>query len=456
MRRLFLRLTCAALAAALTACGGGGAAAGGGSSRTPGGVTPPTKSVATNLLGKFAHVVIVYQENRTPDNLFNGFPGMDTVAGGMTSTGAYVTLQPTPLAAQFDLSHSYGSAVAEVDGGKMDGADRVPGASSGDTAPLRGFTYVQRGDVQPYFDLCAQYTCGDRMFGLMGPSLPAHLWMMYGASRVALNSPYSIYSNVDKTTAPVSGASAGCDGGVNIMVHTMNFTDGSIGPLAGTCLANVGTTMPDLLTNAGISWRYYAPPAMGIWNAPGMLSQIRYSSQWANVVTPESTVIDDIQNGKLPAVSWVIPNGPNSDHPGVGTGNGGPSWVASIVNAIGSSKYWGNTAIIITWDDWGGFYDHVPPPHRDLYALGPRVPLIVVSPYAKRGYVSHTVHEFGSVLHFVEEVYGLPSLGNADAYGDDFADCFDFTQPARPFSSIHQRVPLSTLRRAPPSPPDTD
>jgi phospholipase C len=119
--------------------------------------------------------------------------------------------------------------------------------------------------------------------------------------------------------------------------------------------------------------------------------------------------------------------------------------VASIVNAIGTSSYWANTAIIITWDDWGGWYDHVPPPSivndgkswGSGYVYGFRVPLIVVSPYAKAGYISHVNHDFGSILNLVEKTFSLPSLGYADARADDLSDCFDFNQAPISFQTIN-------------------
>jgi phospholipase C len=184
--------------------------------------------------------------------------------------------------------------------------------------------------------------------------------------------------------------------------------------------------------------------------------------------TPEkpAPILNDIADHQLPAVSWVIPSGPNSDHAGSSRTTGGPSWVAAIVNAIGNSSYWENTAIIITWDDWGGWYDHVRP--RKViddgyswgsgYVYGFRVPLIVVSPFAKPGYISHINHDFGSILNLIEEDFGLPSLGYADAYADDLFDCFDFNQAPLVFRTIG--APLDENHflndRTPPTPPDND
>jgi phospholipase C len=166
----------------------------------------------------------------------------------------------------------------------------------------------------------------------------------------------------------------------------------------------------------------------------------------------------------LPGVSYVIPTGPESDHYTILSSQSvdtGPDWVSSVVNAIGESKYWSSTAIIITWDDWGGFCDHVPPPQLDYRGLGFRVPLLIISPYAKKGYVSHTQYEFGSILKFMETTFGLASLNTTDVRANNLTDSFDFTQKPRKFVPIpsqskgHDRAYFMSL---PPShvPVDTE
>src|SRR5262249_26329306 len=152
----------------------------------------------------------------------------------------------------------------------------------------------------------------------------------------------------------------------------------------------------DLLNAKAISWRYYAPNAGSIWTGPNAIQHMCVpvnnnctGADWVNhVVIPQTQVLTDIAAGQLAQVTWVIPDSLSSDHAQGNTGLG-PSWVASVVNAIGTSQYWADTAIFITWDDWGGWYDHVAPPIRNSYEFGFRVPLIVVSPYAKAAYVSH-------------------------------------------------------------------
>ena len=132
--------------------------------------------------------------------------------------------------------------------------------------------------------------------------------------------------------------------------------------------------------------------------------------------------------------------------------------MAAVVNAIGKSAYWNDTAIFVTWDDWGGWYDHVTPPIYNAYELGFRVPLIVISPYAKNHYVSHPQHEFGSILKFTEKIFGLPSMHTTDERADDLFDCFDFSQPPRKFRKIPAPFPPKYFFENPPGggPPDDD
>jgi phospholipase C len=158
-------------------------------------------------------------------------------------------------------------------------------------------------------------------------------------------------------------------------------------------------------------------------------------------VSPETRFLSDVAAGQLAAVTWVVPDLANSDHAGSGSATG-PDWVASIVNAVGNSPFWSSSAIFIMWDDWGGWYDHVPPPQVDRYGLGIRVPLLIVSPYARKGYVSHTQYESGSLLKFAENTFSLAPLAASDARAASVDDAFEFDQPARPFK------PLATQRRA--------
>jgi phospholipase C len=201
-------------------------------------------------------------------------------------------------------------------------------------------------------------------------------------------------------------------------------------------------TMADVLDAAGTSWKYYvmsynlnSPYANfsgEVWNAFDAIKTVRYGPDWKNVSIPNTNVFSDIKNGSLPQVSWVIPTIADSDHPASGY-NRGPSWVTSVVNAVGKSRYWKSTAIVVMWDDWGGYYDNVPPPHLDYTSLGMRVPMILISPYAKRHYVSKTQYELGSVLKFIEQTFGTASLGSTDVRANSIGDAFDFSQQPSKF-----------------------
>ncbi|MGA8534945.1 MAG: alkaline phosphatase family protein, partial [Candidatus Tumulicola sp.] len=183
----------------------------------------------------------------------------------------------------------------------------------------------------------------------------------------------------------------------------------------------------------------------------------RYGHSYADVNEPPSQILTDVANGDLANIVWVTPTAAASDHAKITNGSG-PSWVASIVDAIGESQYWQSTAIFVVWDDWGGWYDHVAPVEYDSYELGFRVPLVVVSPYAKQGYVSHVAHEFGSILKFTEETFDLPSMGTTDARADDLSDCFNFAAPARHFRHIRAKYSGQYFLRQPSSDqsPDED
>ncbi|MBV8530846.1 MAG: hypothetical protein JO104_05975, partial [Candidatus Eremiobacteraeota bacterium] len=158
---------------------------------------------------------------------------------------------------------------------------------------------------------------------------------------------------------------------------------------------------------------------------------------WNNdIITPQTQFFNDVSNGKLRSVSWITPTCANSDHAGCGS-NTGPQWVASLVNAIGQSQYWDSTVIFIMWDDYGGWYDPEPPALKDYDGLGLRIPMLIVSPYAKQRFVSHVHYEHGSILRFIENLYGLPRLAATDRRAASPAkDCFDFSKPPRAFKVI--------------------
>jgi phospholipase C len=387
-----------------------------------------------NVRSHIKHVVIVIQENRSFDNFFRGFPGADTVDVGMSTEGP-VRLHPVDLDLPVDVDHQHKAFVQLYDGGKMDGWLKVETLPRQD--PKFPYAYVPRDQIAPYWDMAEQYTLADRMFqSNTGPSFPAHLYLIAGQSAFTANNP-----NHMETTH----FAWGCDSPLNATVSVIR-PDGTEGPGPYPCLNF--PTLADIALPLGVTWRYYAPgldDLGNIWSAFDAIRHIRYSPYWGNVISPETRVLRDARRGDLPNITWVAPNAQNSDHPFPKENTGrdiavegayGPEWVASLVNAIGHSPMWSTTAIFVVWDDWGGWYDHVAPPQLDRMGLGPRVPLIVISPWAKRHYVSHVQHEFGSLIKFSEIAFDLPSLHTTDDRSDAFRDSFDFAQKPLPFRDI--------------------
>ncbi len=402
--------------------------------------------------GKISHVVIIIQENRTPDDLFSGLPGAHTEKSGLNSAGERVKLQPEPLTAPYDVDHSHPAFETAYDSGKMDGFNIERSTCLSKTHAcvdeyLRAYAYVPRQEVQPYFTMATEYAFGDKMFASnSGPSFPAHQYLVSGTSTIEQGSSLRASENPVSPTLKFEG---GCDsptGSLVMLIDANGTEDQQMYP----CFDRPALT--DLLDAQSLSWRYYqAHPGSGLWNALDAIKHIRDSPEYStHVVTPPSQVLTDIANGALASVVWITPTPKASDHAGVTNGSG-PSWVASVVNAIGESQYWNNTAIFVTWDDWGGWFDHVKPPQYNSYELGFRVPLIVISPYAKQSYVSHHQHEFGSILKFVEQTFGLGSLGTTDVRADNLADCFDFSQNPRAFTPIPSSYGRKYFLSQPPS-----
>jgi phospholipase C len=380
------------------------------------------------------HVVIIVQENRTPDYLFQGVPGADIASKAVDSGGQTVPLHSVSLAAGYDLGHGHDNFVTDFDGGKMDGFDKgLP-----QKYHLRPFGYAPLTEVQPYFDMATQYVFADRMFqSNQAGSFPAHQYFVSGTSSALPATSFSVSSDPYDSKTGKKG-SAGCDAAPSTIVYTINPNDGSPGPTPFPCFER--PVLSDFLDQRSVTWRYYQHGlGTGLWHAFDAVMHVRYGPDYANVVTPPQNILTDISNSQLAQVSWVMPaDDAHSDHAGTKSAEG-PSWVAAVVNAIGKSPYWNSTAIFIVWDDWGGWYDHYPPPQfNNFYELGCRVPLVVISAYAKHGYVSHVQHEFGSILAFAEETFGIPkgSLGTTDVRADDLHDAFAFAQHPRKFVAI--------------------
>jgi phospholipase C len=315
------------------------------------------------------------------------------------------------------------------------------------------YAYVPKDQVEEYYTLAETYTFADDMFETdEGPSFPAHQYLVSGTSTLRDGSAGKASNNPADPQGTFTG---GCDSPHGTLVSVIT-PKGREPESLKTFPCFRRQALMNEMDAAGVTWKYYqAVQGAGLFNAVDAIYSI-WSHQHemkANVITPYTQVLTDIANGQLADVVWVTPTLAASDHPKANNGSG-PAWVASVVNAVGESPYWNNTAIFILWDDWGGFYDHVPPTIYNSFELGFRIPLVVVSPYAKKGYISHVQHEFGSILKFTEKTFGLPSLGTTDVRADDLSDCFDFSKQPRAFRRIPARYPPSYFFHLPAIEPD--
>ncbi len=381
--------------------------------------------------GKIEHVVYVIQENRSFNSMFEGFPNANTVSSGKNSQGKTVQLQPISLKKLYDIDHSAGAMfeacnapAGDLPGThcRMNGFDRELASYGGPSDPQ--YVYVDHKESKPYFDMAHQWVLADRMFASqLDESFVAHQYIIAAQAKSSVNVPDGPW---------------GCPGGSRDEVLTIT-KDRQLGPGQTPCFNY--TTLGDELDNAGLSWRFYTStfnyPTSGLWSGYQAIDHIYNGPDWKkDVITPQKQFLTDVGKGKLAKFTWITPLCPDSDHVACGGGYG-PSWVATVVNAVGESKFWKSTVIFVQWDDWGGLYDPVPPPHRDYDSLGFRVPLMVISPYAKHDYVSHVQYETASVLKFAEGLFGLPPLAAADRRArSPAADTLDFTQAPRKFVPI--------------------
>ncbi|HWZ18693.1 MAG TPA: alkaline phosphatase family protein, partial [Ktedonobacteraceae bacterium] len=349
------------------------------------------------------HVVVVMLENHTFDNYFGRFPGVNGI-----------TLPRASDPVRSDFNHNAAATAAAVDGGKMDGF------------PVRAQVQYTQSDIPIYWNYATQFGLSDNFFQSMTTSSsPNHMVLV-----TAQNG--GVYE---------TGSQSGCLSTQNDLSYSKKNTGN---PYWSYPCYNVNN-MPALFKPNNISWRYYA--TTGIWDAPNMVQPL-YTSPYD--VHKQGQFIKDVQSGNMADVSWITPPGHDgSDHPPSPT-IPAQNYLTDQINAVMNSQYWSNTAIFVTWDEWGGFYDHVAPPQIDNLGLGPRVPLLVISPYAKQGYISHQLGEFASFDKFIETNWGLSNLGQRDANPNisNLMDFFNFSQKPQP-AYIQQHLPYTQVLRVP-------
>jgi phospholipase C len=469
---------------------------------------------------QFQHIIIVFQENRTPDNLFyalctnfpcstnpNGTQYNIQTTNWLDKTSSTGFTQPTgvALANGYDLSHSHTGWTNECDLNTSTNQCRMDGAAL--TSKNRGaFVFVNntvdakhpQGILAPYLALATTYGWANFMFQTnQGPSFPAHQYIFGGTSALDAAGDAAGMFISENFSTKLAGCYAQDGDTTKIIDSTGKETLFTIDYASGNDTCFTRPTMADLLDGAGIGWKYYSTKGGGtdagasIWTAPNAIQAICepdsahqncLGTEWKNHVdlNPADvlTALTPGANGcSLQGVSWVIPTGANSDHPG--GSSGGPDWVASIVNALGTSTctdaingqnvtYWDDTAVVIAWDDFGGWYDHVPPTilpsPEGGYQLGFRVPMIFVSAYTPSGFINNANHDFGSILRFIEHNFHLKkgALGFADSRGIEplaaLAGFYNLGSTPRQFVQIPTtKTALDFLNdKTPPTDPDDD
>lgn len=392
---------------------------------------PASSTVRTEW--PITHVVIIDKENHSFDNMFGQFPGANGARSAHVSNGERLPLGRTPDHMLLDVSHGGSAALLAVNGGHMNHFDLLPGALQfgHDIADSQ----YRQADIPNYWQYAQHFALDDRFFStVMGPSFPNHL----------ISVAADAGNTVDNPSGQIERA-WGCDSGPASRVHGIR-TDGTRF-VTRPCFDF--QSLPDLLDRAGVTWKYYAPHRFSsgyVWSALDAIKHVRYSPMWKQNVPSDQSFIPDVQHGELPSVSWLVTDAQHSDHPpsSICVGEG---WTVRVINAIMRSRFWPHTAIILTWDDFGGFFDHVPPPRLSYSNFGPRVPAIVISPYSRAGHIDDSQMDFSSMLHFVEQNWHLPSLNQRDRTAGSMLGSFNFHQhPLHPVILKSRICPKSAYR----------
>ena len=417
-----------AVCVALCGCGGGASLAAG---FAPRGATtaqrqrqPATWMTHSSSSGLIQHVVFIIQENRSFNDLFVGYPGAETQNYGLDQSGNQIPLTSEPFEIDWNIDHNITTFESAFDHGKMDGWNNEA-ACCGQPQNF-AYAYVPLAETAPYWDMADQYVLADKMFqSNVDGSFVAHQYAIAAYAAQSVNNPTEAW---------------GCPGGSSTQEQYLLAPERKIAPDTVEPCFNY-QTLGDELDTAGLSWRFYTASITGdgnLWTAYQAVDHIYNGPDWAkDVITPQSQFLTDVsKKGKLAAVTWVTPTWPNSDHSG-SLSNTGPSWVSSLVNTVGESPFWNSTVIFVIWDDWGGWYDPVKPKRVDYDGLGFRIPMLIISPYAKHGHVTHVHYETASIPRYIEDNFGLPQLATADARAaDPVTDNLDFSKPPRPFHKI--------------------
>jgi phospholipase C len=371
------------------------------------------------------HVIILLKENRTFDSMFGTFPGTNGATTYSDPNGVVHPLNHQPDHLLNDIKHDHGSAILAEDNGKMDKFSLIPGAMQNGVDEAD--SQLHQSDIPNYWAYAQYFTLADNFFStISGPSLPNHLFSIAGED-----------NNVDSLISPKGAGSWGCDAPVGTTVEER----APAGTVTHAFPCFDFQTMADLLDANKLSWNYYVTPGSELQTYDA-IKHIRYGSDWTTHMYNYTRFVSDAASGKLPAVTWLLQPWHYSDHAPQSICSGENETVKNINAVMSDSSEWASTAIILTWDDFGGFYDHVVPPvgPNPQIEFGFRVPAIIISPYAQQGLVDHTMYSFPSLLKFIEDTFGLPSLTSFDGQSNDMFNAFNFNQTPLPPLVLQQRA----------------
>jgi phospholipase C len=387
------------------------------------------------------HIVFIVKENRSYDNLYGRYPGGDGTRSGLRADGRRIKLLPLPNV-QNDLPHDHKAAVTDVDGGAMDGFSKEPDKEGHPT--VLAYTTASPGQLPAYWGWARHFELMDHTFSSGDTSsFPNHLYTVSATGAGAVDGPNLGVENW------------GCDGPRGLHVPVIRQGRKTSAPPCFD-VDSIGAQ----LDRRGIPWSEYGPPenAHGYgWVAYDAVKPIRESPAYARHVLPLGWLPSDLEQGYLGAVTWIVPPYNRSDHPGGTSLCDGENWTADLINRIMAMPDWQHTAIVLTWDEWGGFYDHVPPPRADRFGMGVRVPMLIISPWARRR-VDHTVYDFTSVLKFIDHDFGLPILSAREQHANSIEGAFQFdhalpkwTAPIRTCPAVSAAALSATGRDVDPS-----
>lgn len=392
----------------------------------------PTPSPVSHIppgLEKIQHFVFIMEENKSFDHYFGTYPGADGIPAGVAlkdpKDGTMVKPYHSTADVDFDAPHDRSNALADINGGKMDGfmnegwkryALSVNPSEEAGFNPKEVMSYHDYHEIPNYWNYAHLYVLQDAMFSSVAAySLSVHLYMVAAQSGgyMGESQPYPYRFDFPEVTELLKSDNITW----NYYVTSGNNTDTQGNAIEPQSLQ---------ATNPGHYTLWNPLPAFPkVWNDPTQRVRMVDTAQFYK----------DAASGNLPSVSWVCPylGSELSDHPAFKGGMRKPmAYITGLINAVMNGPDWDSTAIFVSWDDWGGYYDHVPPPFVDEYGYGIRVPGLVISPYAKQDFVDHNTYSFDSWLKIVEERFGIEPMTQRDKYADAMLNSFDFTQQPRP------------------------